>query len=148
MERITERDLEGQVKRLNAAEFGQWQDQWPVYYRDAAGIFHQVAGVYHLSHAYGGVALERTCDLNEAHESHGVSDVFGWHMPKRELYEKLAAFTSGIEHGRELSESGFVRVETIAVMFLLSGFAYLTVHALVWAWQLAGAVRPALGGGA
>ena len=63
----------------------------------SGGAFHQVPNVYTISYAYGGAALHRNCDVNGDGESHGVHDVFGFHMPKRELYDRMQAFLRGIE---------------------------------------------------
>jgi hypothetical protein len=57
----------------------------------------QIPNIYCIDYAYGGAALHRNCDVNGAGESHGIHDVLGGHMPKRELYERMQAFRRGIE---------------------------------------------------
>ena len=77
--RITQKDLEAKVKRLNRiAGFDN-----PTY---------STIGAYCLDYAYGGVSLEKY--INE----HGaVHDIFNrGHMPKRELYELICAFETGL----------------------------------------------------
>ena len=110
--RITQRDLEAVCARINRTvngdagkvtrvKKGECWDEWPPYSRhtsaDGPGAFYQVPNVYTISYAYGGAALHRNCDVNGDGESHGVHDVFGYHMPKRELYDRMQAFLRGIE---------------------------------------------------
>jgi len=79
MRRITERDLQQQIDRLNQCA-GTPQEP----YIDGVA---QV-GNYHLSFAYGGVAL------HQMHPSGGVIDVFRrGHMPKRELHNLMFNYT-------------------------------------------------------
>lgn len=60
-------------------------------------------GVYHLSYAYGGVSLVRM-----ANAGGGESDVLGrGHMPKRELYELMHAFLSGVYSERARATGTF-----------------------------------------
>jgi hypothetical protein len=86
MTQITDKDLQAAVDRINrmmktpAEPYAKVDDKY------VAQI-----GCYHLSHAYGEVALH--CMYNDGG---GVSDVFGGHMPKRELYGKLHAYIAGI----------------------------------------------------
>lgn len=111
-DRITQRDLEAVCARINRVvngdagkvtrvHKGEFSDEWPPYTRETSangpGAFHQVPNVYSISYAYGGAALHRNCDVDASGESHGVSDVFGYHMPKRDLYERMQAFLRGIE---------------------------------------------------
>lgn len=110
-DRITQRDLEAVCARINRTvngdagkvtrvNNGECWDEWPPYTRDdmpSGGAFHQVPNVYSISYAYGGAALHRNCGVDAAGESHGVHDVFGYHMPKRELYDRMQAFLRGIE---------------------------------------------------
>jgi hypothetical protein len=104
-DRITQRDLEAVCARINRTvnwQLAQSEDAadksgtFHVWTRDEDGL-HQVPNVYTISYAYGGAALHRNCDVNGDGESHGVSDVFGYHMPKRDLYERMQAFLRGIE---------------------------------------------------
>ncbi len=93
-DRITQRDLEAVCARINRTVNGT--DETPEFVRDDNG-FHQQPNVYVISYAYGGAALHRNSSLDGAGESHGVSDVFGHHMPKRDLYDRMQAFLRGIE---------------------------------------------------
>jgi hypothetical protein len=94
--RITEKDLQAVCDRINRTcgtpltpyEFQPAKDGAPSKY--VAQI-----GCYHLSHAYGGVALHRMYN-----EGGGVSDVFGGHVTKRDLYERMHAFLRGINVAR------------------------------------------------
>ena len=88
MNRITEKDLQAVCNRINRATGSPAEP----YVKDADGKYHAQIGCYHLSHAYGGVALHRMYN-----DGGGVSDVFGGHMPKRELYGKMHAFIAGID---------------------------------------------------
>ena len=77
-ERITEKKLEALVKIINedkgmptkAFSGGRWN-----------------IGTYYIDYAYGGVALYQVVN-----ESGGVSDLFGYHMPKRELYNRIIGY--------------------------------------------------------
>jgi hypothetical protein len=93
VERIRERDLEAVCARINRTVNGSELEP----YERTDGVFRQVPNVYSISYAYGGAALKRNCDVDASGESHGVSDVFGYHMPKRELYERKQAFLRGVE---------------------------------------------------
>ena len=87
MDRITEKDLEDACKRLNEltdSPVKPWE-------KDATGKTHGQIGNYHISHAYGGVALHR---MNNTHG--GIEDLCSGHQPKRELYEKINAMMKGI----------------------------------------------------
>lgn len=115
-DRITQRDLEAVCTRINRTvngdagkitrvKNGEVWDEWPPYanVHTAGGRSHfvQAPNVYTISYAYGGAALHRNCDVNGDGESHGVHDVFGFHMPKRDLYERMQAFLRGIDAARE-----------------------------------------------
>jgi len=93
MERITQKMLEIRVKHLNEITGN------PVtsYTRTDSGMKAN-PGNYHLDFAYGGVALEQMST-----EGGGVHDIFGGHMPKRELFERLTAYIAGIEEGQKLA---------------------------------------------
>lgn len=87
MQRITDKDLEAVVKRINVAT----ESPLSSYTKDAEGKYAANVGNYHISHAYGGVALHRM-----RNESGGVEDVFCCgHVPKRELYGLMHAFMKG-----------------------------------------------------
>ena len=111
-ERITQRDLEAVCARINRTvngdagkvtrvKKGETWDEWPPYMPVSDdGLrtrLEQSPNVYTISYAYGGAALHRNCDLDANGESHGVHDVFGYHMPKRDLYDRMQAFLRGIE---------------------------------------------------
>lgn len=96
--RITQKDLEALCRRINRTINGT--DETPLWTRED-GDLRQSPGVYYIDGAYSGVALFRTCDLDDSGESHGVSDVFqSGHMPKRELYGRMSAFLDDVEAGR------------------------------------------------
>lgn len=52
-------------------------------------------GYYHLSRAYGGYAVCRTCDGT------GVTDVFGYHMPKKLLLVCINSWLQGYGEATE-----------------------------------------------
>mgnify|MGYP003467197398 FL=1 len=86
--RITDKHLEGMIARLNRLTNSPVKPYEQINGRRVAQI-----GCYHLSHAYGGVALHRMHS-----EGGGVTTpIGGGHMPKRELYERIYAFIMGIE---------------------------------------------------
>jgi hypothetical protein len=91
--RITDKQLQAVCDRINKI-FGLPLTAYKPY--DATvGRAQPNAGVYHLSHAYGGVALHR---MSEREGCSGVNDVFSrGHMPKRELYELMHAFLRGVD---------------------------------------------------
>jgi hypothetical protein len=93
VERITQKDLEAVCARINRTVNGAELEP----YERVNGHFRQVPNAFTISYAYGGAALHRNCDAGADGESHGVSDVFGYHMPKRELYERMQAFLRGVE---------------------------------------------------
>ena len=98
MDRVTVRDLEAVCARINRTVNGT--DQRELWTRSDEGLV-QTPDWYHLSGAYSGYALHRACSVNGEGESHGVSDVLGGHMPKRELYERMQAFLRGIEAAKD-----------------------------------------------
>jgi len=101
-DRITQRDLEAVCARINRTVNGgedgrtNGDGRWATgTVRD--GKYQQIPNIYYIDGAYGGVALYRMCAVDANGESHGVNDVFGYHMPKRDLYNQMQAFLSGIE---------------------------------------------------
>jgi len=115
-DRITQRDLEAVCTRINRmvngdegkvtrVKRGEVWDEYPVWEsvptENGRSHMRQAPNIYSISYAYGGAALHRNCDVNGDGESHGVSDVFGYHMPKRELYDRMQAFLRGIEATQE-----------------------------------------------
>lgn len=87
MERITKKNLEAVVERLNRITNNP-TEPWT---RDEAGKLTANLGNYHLSGAYGGYALHQMLT-----DGGGIRDLFGGHMPKRELYDRMHAYISGI----------------------------------------------------
>ena len=89
MNRITNKDLQAAVGRINQL---CGTPNAPYAFSKATGKHEPQAKCYHLSGAYGGYALHQMCD-----EGSGIRDIFGGHMPKRELYERMHAFIRGLE---------------------------------------------------
>ena len=86
MSRITINDLQKLVDRINQIKgtpSKPWEDNKDGKY--AANI-----GNYHLDGAYGGHALHQMTNT-----SGGIRDIFGGHMAKRELYNRMQAFLCG-----------------------------------------------------
>ena len=89
MKRVTEKDLENIVSRINRMT-GNPESS---YVRNAEGKLEPQAGNYHLSFAYGGVTLHQMCD-----EGTGTHDVLRCgYVSKRELQSLLFAFIDGIQ---------------------------------------------------
>lgn len=91
MDRISKQDLDNVVSRINSI---MKQPQQP--YVKTGDKFVAQIGNYHLSGAYGGYALHEMVN-----EGGGIRDIFGGHMPKRELYERMHAFIRGLNAARE-----------------------------------------------
>jgi len=86
--RITQKDLENLVNRINEATKSP-NTSWT---KNADGKMKANIDNYHLSYAYGGVALHRMTN-----DGGGVDDVFRCgHVTKRELYSKLDAYLLGL----------------------------------------------------
>jgi len=86
--RITEKMLQRKVDLLNEMT-GNPAGSW-----EKAGKAN--IGNYHLSFAYGGVALNQMTNTGG-----GVTDIFSvGHMPKRELFYRICAYCDGIETGK------------------------------------------------
>lgn len=86
MSRITEKDLEAVVDRINRVTSSPPAS----YVKDVDGKLVAQVGNYHLSYAYGGVSLHRMV------EGGGETNVFRCgHVPKRELYVMMQAFLDG-----------------------------------------------------
>ena len=87
MERITQKDLEILVERINIATDSPVES----YIKTKEGRRANI-GNYHLCGACGGVKLERMCDPGG-----GVSTVStGGFGTKRELYNWMSAFLAGL----------------------------------------------------
>jgi len=77
--RITEKDLEAKVIRLNKT-VGFNNPKW------------SEIGSYSLSYAYGGVNLHQFTNA-----AGGVKEVFSCgHVPKKELYNLISAYEAGL----------------------------------------------------
>ena len=84
MDRITRANLEALVTRINR-EMGAPSEP---YTKGEDGRFKANIGNYHISGAYGGVALHRIVN-----ESGAIADVFSsGHVTKRDLYNRMRAF--------------------------------------------------------
>ncbi len=91
--RITEKDLEAVVKRINIIT----KSPLETYVKNSDGINVSQIGNYHLSFAYGGVSLHR---INN--EAGGVTTPLNCgHISKRELYNLMQAYISGLLEGGE-----------------------------------------------
>ena len=86
--RITEADLQRRVDYLNRITDS------PAQYIDDFATCKPAIGHWHLSHAYGGVALHRTMNSGGGVTSYLTAG----HVPKRELFNALCAFLEGIEY--------------------------------------------------
>jgi hypothetical protein len=93
-DRITQHDLEAVCRRINRTVNGT--DETPLWSRiDDQNV--QAADVYYISGAYGGHALYRV-----GSDGRGAEDVFRrGHVPKRELYDLMQAFLTGVETARD-----------------------------------------------
>jgi len=86
MNRITEKQLQSLVNCINTVT-GSPMKPW----NNETTPMTANIGNYHLSFAYGGVALHQICT-----NGGGVIDVFSsGHMPKRELYQRMSAWFDG-----------------------------------------------------
>ena len=95
MQRITRKDLDGAVNRLNRITDNQAEP-----YTGEHGKWFANIGNFHISGAYGGVALHQM--VNDAG---GVRDIFGQgHIPMRDLYNLIHAYLKGIEYARQEAE--------------------------------------------
>lgn len=93
MQRITDKQLESVVERLNRIT----NSPLSTYVKDNSGKYIAQIGNYHLSHAYGGVTLHRMHS-----EGGGVTTPLGCgYTTKRDLYNQLHAFIKGIESQME-----------------------------------------------
>ena len=94
--RITERDLQATVARINHITNSPTEP----YTRDEDGQFKANIGNYHLSHAYGGVCLHRMVS-----DGGGIqTPIIGGHTTKRELFNLMQAYISGILDTKELTK--------------------------------------------
>lgn len=84
--RITEKQLEALIKRLNIAT-GSPVEPWT---KDSTGKFKANIGNYHIESAYGSTKLSRMVSISGA-----TSDIFGL-TTKRALYNKILAMLDGL----------------------------------------------------
>lgn len=84
--RITDKDLEAVCLRINRT-LNRPETTWT---KTETGPRANI-GNFHLSGAYGGVALHCICS-----DGGGVNDIFGGHMPKRDLYNRMQAYLKGL----------------------------------------------------
>ena len=80
--RITEKMLRSQCDFLNELTDNPLQP-----YTDGKANI----GNYHISFAYGGVGLHQTMN-----KSGGIKAIISGYTPKRELFDKISAYTQGI----------------------------------------------------
>lgn len=92
MKQITKKQLELIVDRINEVTGSN-----PVPWSTKGKKYKSNIGNFHLSWAYGGVALHRMMN-----ESGGVTDIFSGHMTKRHLANRMWAYLSGLELKKEL----------------------------------------------
>lgn len=94
-QRITEAMLEARIKYLNKLTNSPADPYTVVDGRARANV-----GNFHLSHAYGGVCVHRMVN-----ESGGVNTPINYgHVTKRECYDALNAYISGIEFAMQQQE--------------------------------------------
>jgi len=89
MDRITIKHLQALCDRINRT-LGTPMEP---YVKQSDGSYKAAIGCYHLYQAYGGVNLVRMVS-----DGGGISNVLGCGcIPKRDLYDRMQAFLSGIE---------------------------------------------------
>ncbi len=98
MQAISKSDLEAVVRRINTIT-KQPLETYELQLATDTEPSRYVAqiGNYHLSGAYGGYALHQICN-----EAGGIRDLFGGHMPKRELYERMQAYIRGLNDAAQV----------------------------------------------
>lgn len=87
--RITKRDLDGAVDRLNV--LAGYPEGTPLWTRDADGKNRATIGMYLLSGAYGGWKLEQIVS-----DGGGVRSITHGYLPKREVYNMIHAYREGM----------------------------------------------------
>ena len=93
MNRITQKDLESIVNRINRTANMPMNAYTREGDRNVANVGH-----YYVSGAYGGVQL-----LQIVNEAGGVRTITSGYCPKRELYYQMHAFLRGLETAQESS---------------------------------------------
>lgn len=92
--RITQKDLEAVVKRINLITDSPLETYTRKKLDDGRFTSKANIGNYHLSYAYGGVCLHRIDN-----ESGGVSvPINSGYVSKRELYNLMQVFISGLNN--------------------------------------------------
>lgn len=90
MDRITQKNLECLVKRINQATNSPAE----TFTKEGNPPFLWNIGNYHLDYAYSGVKLVQT-----ANEHGGIRTIStGGYRTKRELYQWMQAFLAGLEN--------------------------------------------------
>lgn len=92
--RITLSHLQAVCDRINHAH---GTPLTPYSKRDDGTLVANI-GNFHLSGAYGGYALHQM-----ANDGGGVRDLFGGHMPKRELAARMHAYLRGMDDGQAMA---------------------------------------------
>lgn len=92
--RISQKDLENVIARLNRLT---GNPEKPYIYSKATKRNEPQAHCYLLDSAYGGNQLSQMCATGT-----GQSTIIHGFVSKRELYDKIQTFISGIEAGKEL----------------------------------------------
>lgn len=93
MKRVTQKDLEAIVKRINLIT----NSPETSYTKDASGKYTANIGNYHLDGAYGGYALHRMVS-----EGGAIEDVLSvGHVSKPELQRLMFAFIAGLQTDNE-----------------------------------------------
>ena len=94
--RITEKMIQTRVDYLNKITGSPMQP----YAKNENGEMKAQIGNFHMSHAYGGVCIHRMMN-----DGGGVdTPIISYHAPKRECFEALCNFISGIEFARQNKE--------------------------------------------
>ena len=93
--RISQNDLDRLVLTLNEITnnpINPWS-------KDKTDKLTANIGNYHIDCAYGGVALHKMCNEHGA-----INDIFGGHIPKKELWYQMRAYLLGIQNTKRGNE--------------------------------------------
>jgi hypothetical protein len=92
--RITDKQLQSTVDRINSIA----GTPMTPYRKEPDGSYRPNALNYHLDFAYGGVQLQQ---MSARDGCTGVDFTLpGGHVPKRELYNLMQAYLSGLQNGQ------------------------------------------------
>lgn len=83
---VSKNDLQEMVRKINKVTESPLEP-----YIITNGKYLPQPGCYHLSWAYGGVCLERVCQ-----DGNGIESIISGYGSKRELYDKMAGFLTGL----------------------------------------------------